>query len=42
MLGGKAPLKWSQNAEGLRIQAPAVQPGKYAYSFKIALPANAR
>ncbi len=42
MLGGKAPLKWSHNAEGLRIQVPTVQPGKYAYSFKIALPADAR
>ena len=37
MLGGKAPLKWSQGAEGLRIQAPGAPQGKYAYSFKIAL-----
>lgn len=36
MLGGTT-LKWSQGADGLRIEAPATQPGKYAYTFKITL-----
>ncbi len=37
MLGGNAPLKWTQSAEGLRMQAPVTQPGKFAYAFKIAI-----
>jgi alpha-L-fucosidase len=36
MLGGK-PVKWSLGAEGLRIEAPSTQSGKYAYTFKIAM-----
>lgn len=36
MLGDK-PVQWSLAAEGLRLEAPASQSGKYAYTFKIAM-----
>ena len=35
LLGSNAKLQFHQQADGLHIQLPAANPGKYAYSFRI-------
>ena len=35
MLGSKSNLLWTRGPQGLEIQAPDIQPCKYAYSFRI-------
>jgi alpha-L-fucosidase len=37
MLGSDEALRWSQDANGLRIQPPASKPCDYAYSYRIEL-----
>jgi len=36
LLGAKAKLKWTRNADGLTVELPTQKPGDYAYAFKIA------
>jgi alpha-L-fucosidase len=38
LLGTDAPIRFTQQADGLHLELPAQAPGNYAYSFKI-LPA---
>lgn len=35
LLGSRADVKWTRNAEGLEIQFPGEPPCRYAYSFRI-------
>jgi alpha-L-fucosidase len=35
LLGGSAPLKWTQTADALEVELPAVKPCEYAYALKI-------
>jgi alpha-L-fucosidase len=35
LLGSKAHLKWTRNAEGLTVELPAQKPCDYAFAFKI-------
>jgi hypothetical protein len=35
MLGDDKELKWEMTKEGLVVQTPAVNPGDYAFTFKI-------
>jgi len=37
LLGSDAPLSWSQDVDGLRIQMPAQKPCEHAYAFRIIL-----
>ena len=37
LLGSDSKLAFEQRADGLRIQLPEQNPGKYAYSFRILL-----
>jgi alpha-L-fucosidase len=37
LLGSAEPLLWSQDAEGLTVQAPNEKPCAYAYAFKLEL-----
>ena len=37
LLGVDAPLNWTQDADGVHIQVPVDKPGKFAWTFEIAL-----
>jgi alpha-L-fucosidase len=37
LLGSAEPLRWSQGAEGLRVEAPAARPCEHAYTLKLSL-----
>lgn len=42
LLGGKGTLKWSQDAQGLKITLPKAPPCEHAWSFRIAFGAPAK